>query len=264
MASDKNTELIKKQFSTFLRSVKRSKRKSVYKNLLEYIDGWNGRAFLFGGAARDIYFMGKDAKPSDFDVVLIDSEIDEFLEGFKEYQVVRNNFGGYKISYQGVSVDVWEIENTWAFKNKRVEYSGIKSILETTFLNIESILIELNPKRREREVYYQDFFSAVENEVLDVNFMDNPNLELSYSRIIHFSIIHNLSFSGGLISWMRNHVLNVHVKDVLKKYEAKYGLVEREQNRILRFFDDLKSNKDDELLYNFFIKNESFQRSLFS
>lgn len=264
MASDKNTDLIKKQFSTFLRSVKRSKKKSVYKNLLEYIDGCNGRAFLFGGAVRDIYFNGKDARPNDFDVVLIDSEVDEFLKGFKGHQIVRNNFGGYKICYQGVSVDVWEIENTWAFRNKRVEYLGIKSILETTFLNIESILIELNPKRRGREVYYQDFFSAVENEMLDVNLIDNPNLELSYSRIIHFSIIHNLYFSEGLISWMRDQVLNVHVKDVLKKYEAKYGLVETEQNRILDFFDDLKSNKDEKVISNYFIKNESVQNFLFS
>ncbi len=264
MASDKNTQLIKKQFSTFLKSVKRSKRKSVYKKLLENIDGWNGRAFLFGGAVRDIYFNGKDARPNDFDVVLIDSEIDGILERFKGCHVVRNNFGGFKISFQGINVDVWEIENTWAFRNHKVEYSGIESILETTFLNIESILIELNPKHRKREVYYRDFFRSVENEVLDINLKDNPNLELSYSRIIRFSIIHSLSFSSQLITWMKENIEHVHLKDVLKKYQAKYGLVESEQIRILEFFDYLKSNYDDEMISNYFIKNERFENFLFS
>jgi hypothetical protein len=264
MGTDRNTKALKKQFSSFLKSVKRSRSKFVYREIFEFLEKCESPAYLFGGAVRDIFLKGNNAKPNDFDIVFSESGIDKFLDNFRKHKVVKNNFGGYKVLYQGVTLDVWEIESTWAFKNNKVPYTNVSSILDTTFLNIESVLLELNPKSgKKRKVYYRDFFHSIETEELDINLPDNPFLDLSYSRIIHFSIMNKFSISPDLIQWMKYHKESVSINSVIKKYEAKYGLIGWEKKKISDFFYALNSEFNENSLNNFFLIKESAQHKLF-
>lgn len=38
----------------------------------------------------------------------------------RKYNTKINRFGGYKISFNDINVDIWRIENTWAFKNQKI------------------------------------------------------------------------------------------------------------------------------------------------
>lgn len=71
---------------------------------------FNGLVLLYGGAIRDI-IMNKEVH--DFDFVILsqsDSGIKEFINKYKlEYSI--NIFGGYKINYNGVEVDIFSTDD---------------------------------------------------------------------------------------------------------------------------------------------------------
>ncbi|MER1823168.1 hypothetical protein KC982_18395, partial [Proteus mirabilis] len=75
--------------------------------------------FLFSGIIRD-YFLYKD-KSSNFNVRDIDivvSDIDKFHSIFKnKIQYKKNSFGGLKLYFNDINIDVWQANLTWGLKN---------------------------------------------------------------------------------------------------------------------------------------------------
>ena len=59
----------------------------------------------------------------------------------------KNRFEGYKLFLSNLEFDVWEIEKTWAFKERKLpccESEYIERLHETVFLNIDSTVYSLN------------------------------------------------------------------------------------------------------------------------
>ena len=118
-------------------------------------------AYLFGGAIRDIALFGNwYAFESDIDIVCDcqERQLVAFLEEFYTKEALkRNKFGGFRIKTRLWSVDIWPARHTWAFRQGILPYKGIRSLLDTTITNWESILFPLHGGPLIcREGYFED------------------------------------------------------------------------------------------------------------
>lgn len=180
---------------------------------------------LFGGCIREYYENNFKNIPRDFDIVITGLEQD-LNSVFQEFNIPykKNKFGGYKILVDNLQFDMWEIQNTWAFKGKKVQYHMPIDLAKTVFLNIDSILYDLN-----RELLFDVGFSnAISSKEIDIVLFPNPYPELNLTRAFRYKYKYNLQFSNQLQSYLDNWLnkfdnkLNAinHLKNIeLKRYK---------------------------------------------
>ena len=63
--------------------------------------------YLVGGTIRDLMI---DKEPKDLDFIILGTEYSRIiLEVFQKYNITftYNHFGGYKINYKGIQIDLW-------------------------------------------------------------------------------------------------------------------------------------------------------------
>ena len=128
-------------------------------------------AYAFGGLIRDIAFDGTRKFASDVDIVYRgESEaVTRFIQCFP-YKT--NKFGGARIEVQSWLIDIWPVEQTWAFSTGAQDYSCVQSLLNTTITTWDSALYSLNDKSL---ILGDKFFSGMESGTLDLVLAENPN-----------------------------------------------------------------------------------------
>ncbi|EHK2280454.1 hypothetical protein DDA98_10780 [Clostridium perfringens] len=179
-----------------------------YPNVKSLINqlGKYGELFLFGGAIREYNDTKFSEIPRDFDIVIDKKDknlnLDDIL---KKFSYKKNRFNGYKLKIDSLEFDIWELENTWAFKENKVkclqgEYS--KKLQETVFLNIDSLVYNLNTQ----ELYDDKYMDAMKKKELDVVLEENPFKELNLIRALIFKRKYNMALSKQLKSIFKDYV----------------------------------------------------------
>ncbi|WP_068675259.1 hypothetical protein [Oceanobacillus sp. Castelsardo] len=164
------------------------------KKLLSDLEN-NGELLLFGGCIRDYLDHEFEQIPRDFDIVLNDMfiDIDTILQ-MNKFSYRRNKFSGYKVFVDDIVFDIWDIRNTWAFKEDKLSYTEVSDLNKTVFLNIDSIFYNLN----DCQLYDNGFKDALSNQELDIVLADNPFPELNLVRAFRYSEKYKLKFSTKL------------------------------------------------------------------
>ena len=85
---------------------------------LQKICKYDPNAFLFGGAARDILLSDNynPTVPRDLDIVLKYADLDRVANSFVDSVKRWNCYGGVSIQIKDLSLDLWRLSETWAFK----------------------------------------------------------------------------------------------------------------------------------------------------
>ncbi|MCI3918645.1 hypothetical protein MO973_00060 [Paenibacillus sp. TRM 82003] len=169
-----------------------------------------GDLLFFGGAVRDLCLNPTSKKlPRDFDIAINFNDRDRFHDIIVNYDHKRNRFGGYKFIISTVDFDVWDLNNTWAFKNKYLIPSE-ENLARSVYLNIDGIVYNFNRNR-----LYDDIFkSSIMSSQIDITLEENPQVELNLLRALVFKYKYDLGFSKKL-------------KDVFKT------LVSRQEDRLI-------------------------------
>src|SRR5581483_4733733 len=109
------------------------------KNTLRKLELEGCSAYMVGGFLRDLMLDGPSANPRDIDIVFdrISPDQVEFL--FWNQPKRKNRFGGMRINFGDCPLDIWSLEDTWAFRNKKVHQINFSTFPETTFLNVDAI-----------------------------------------------------------------------------------------------------------------------------
>lgn len=210
------------------------KDKSVF-DFVRQLSNENELIF-FGGAIRDLYMSSEIVVPRDFDIVLNSSiDIDEVESYFYRsgYVYRKNRFDGFKVEIGKTEVDLWYLDNTWAFKNNKVELS-VENLISTVYLNLDGIAYNYNSKK----LYNAVFEKAEKNREIDIVLQENPQEKLNLLRALVFKEKYNYNLSEDLI----DRYLYFYKKDSKLAEELNdlqidhYG-----QNKML------KANIDDEL-----------------
>jgi len=131
----------------------------------------DGDVYIFGGLIRDMAFYGASGFNSDVDIV-VTKEWDPYKRLLMNLGARVNKFGGLRFFIGEMPVDLWHAEDTWAFAEGHVKYRGIASLLDTTILNWDAILMNWRSKRILSKPSYLDELSR---RILDVVLIENPN-----------------------------------------------------------------------------------------
>ncbi|NUJ16627.1 hypothetical protein FKN04_08440 [Bacillus glycinifermentans] len=173
-----------------------------YSETLNFVEKLSetGELLFFGGAVRDIYIKN-DQYPRDFDIAIKFTDEMKFNNIINDYEYYKNRFGGYKIKVSGIDFDIWDLNNTWAFKNTNLKPSE-ENLAKSVYLNIDGIVYNFNSN-----CLYADLLKeTLMKSELDVNLEKNPHVELNLLRALVFKRKYNLNLSNKLKRVFRYYV----------------------------------------------------------
>lgn len=182
--------------------------------------------FVFGGMIRDIGLFSVEKFNSDIDLVFSGSkkELHNALSAFGIDDIKENKFGGLRLNLNSWDVDIWSVENTWAFKNKHVEYKSIHDLLETTFMSWDSALFDI---RKQELLIKSNYFEDLEQRHLDLVLEKTPNEIGSLVRLARTIVSKDVkTISSRVIQSIDKYSSKFHKVEVLEyeyeSFETKY------------------------------------------
>src|SRR5690606_15488077 len=128
-----------------------------------------GSAYVVGGYFRDFL---SDITSRDIDIIT-DLSGEELMSIIKKSKVSHtvNRHGGIKISLQNTELDIWTLNNNWAFKNKLVKLNDedtLNSIAKGCFFNFDALVINLHTFNFNTR-YYNECINSKKLNILQNN-----------------------------------------------------------------------------------------------
>lgn len=204
--------------------------------------------YLFGGAIRDFLDGSLDAS-RDIDFV-IESNTGDFVNILKYVEHLdnvtyrKNRYDGYKITFDNcLTVDIWNLKDTWAFRNKRLEPTA-ENLIKSVYLNVDALVYSLN-----KSVFLDNcnlkYRKTIENNFIDIVFDETPYEELNLLRALVFQKKYSLNLSlkikNRLINYIKND-LNFCIKQFINLQMEHYNQVLIEKDEIDIIFSNLEKN----------------------
>jgi hypothetical protein len=225
-------------------------------------------AFLFGGVPRGLWLEGASPRLRDIDIVVEDAAFPNLEEHIKS-KASRNRFGGLKCMIQGVTIDLWPLSATWAFREGLVCDISFKTLPITAFLNVDSIVVEFAPRPgRKRRYFESGFFKALRTRELDICFEPNPYPLLSAVRAIRLSEVMGFTLSQRLSEYTLHVILSSSFGDLEAIQKHHYSQVLYSTARLMQIAEalqlKLQSKKSDKInLFSFTHQPELWPEDLF-
>lgn len=157
----------------------------------------SGNIYLIGGVLREFLDHGTISNLRDIDIIVDIRNRDLWNETLTKYALRCNRFGGYKLVCDGLLIDTWPVEQTWAFREKIINCSPneyISMLPETVFLNIDGIIYDWTQEKWEDTKYRQ----ALASKTLDVVLAPNPQVLLNIVRTFVLKHRYSLCLSSEL------------------------------------------------------------------
>ncbi len=179
-----------------------------------------GTAYIVGGYFRD--FINKK-KSRDIDIIVdIKNELlIEIIENYKfNYQI--NRHGGIKLIHKNIEIDIWNLENNWAFKNNLVrlnEEDKLNSIAKGCFYNFDALVINLHNFSYSLR-FYNEFIESKKLNILQERAIYknlNPTTEANILRAFFLKDNYNISFTDNTF-----YYLSKKIGFLQDKYEENY------------------------------------------
>lgn len=96
----------------------------------------SGDFYIIGGAIRSIF---THSTPRDIDII-VKSDMQKIFARLNEgVEINRNYYGGYKIDFDGIIVDLWDFKSHWAFKNGILP-ADENNLAESCFFDFDSLV----------------------------------------------------------------------------------------------------------------------------
>lgn len=186
------------------------------KDTLEFVSelSQTGDLLFFGGSIRDVYIHDEVKEfPRDFDIAIKFRNKRKFDTITKKYNFKKNRFGGYKFNVSNTEFDVWDLNNTWAFKNtylKACEENLVKSV----FLNVDGVVFNFNKTR----LYTDGLNQSLNNREIDIILSENPQIELNFLRAIIFKRKYNLDLSSRIKLMIKEYCKEISESELLETF----------------------------------------------
>jgi len=204
-------------------------------------NGWE--AFLFGGVPRTFWISGPSAWVRDFDLVFEDGAFVEMAKFYSSSIVRRNRFGGIKLNINKIEIDAWPLGKTWAFREGLVDEPSFVNLPKTTFLNIDSIVVEFAPPPgKSRRLFESGFFRCLRNETLDICLKSNPYPELCAVRSIRLARALGFDFSPQLGQYVLAAIESVSSSAFSRIQQSHYGRIVLDEQDLSGVADRLREN----------------------
>ena len=185
-----------------------------------FING--GYAYVVGGYVRDLL---NSTQSRDVDII-IDLPKDIFERIIKtccaNYSI--NRHGGIKIHYNDFSIDMWRINDNWAFKEELVNYNEnnvLESIAAGCFYNYDALVVNMLSGNYNIH-YYTDCIKKKQLAILRkrpsyANL--NPTIEANILRAFYLKKTQNLDFASSVSNYIINKMptISLDIKEALQR-----------------------------------------------
>jgi len=154
---------------------------------------------IFSGVIRNFILDKRGSR--DLDIVLTDKvAIEEF---FDPSLLRRNSFGGYKIHYNGLTIDLWYLEETWDLKDKMVlPFDLMSYIPSTAFFNFSSVVYNYTSKKF---IASKDFLKFIKTKEMDIVNERNINKHLCIVNTFYYRDTYSLKVSTRLAKYVKKY-----------------------------------------------------------
>lgn len=155
-------------------------------NFLENICS-QATVYIFGGIVRDyLNYTLKYIRDYDF-VIQFNTNthfnIPHYLKASSEINIIKNRFDGYKILFNdNITIDIWELENTWAIRHDGFPPKFDK-LIDTVYLNIDSFAYSLTNEQFLGDCV-ERWNKLKKDNMLDIIYTAGPFEELNLLRAI--------------------------------------------------------------------------------
>jgi len=216
-----------------------------------------GSAYVVGGYFRD-FLLNQPSR--DVDVITDLSQVQLIsLVNNANVKFKTNRHGGIKISLNQIEIDIWTIENNWAFRNNLVKLNEndiLNSIAKGCFYNFDSLAINLYTFNYSTR-YFIECLNRKELNILQENSVYknlNPSIEANILRAIYLSKKYDLKYSSNTINYLFSKIgfiadqFNNPLERILTVREQypKYSIIK--ENDILNLFFNLLEGQDSKQL----------------
>lgn len=185
-----------------------------------FING--GYAYVVGGYVRDLL---NNTQSRDVDII-IDLPKDKFERIINTYctNYSINRHGGIKIHIGDYSVDMWRIDDNWAFKNELINYNEnnvLESIAAGCFYDYDALVVNMLSGGYNIH-YYTDCIRNKQLAILrqNPNYSNlNPTVEANILRAFYLKKTQNLEFSSSVSNYIINKMptISLDIKEALQK-----------------------------------------------
>jgi hypothetical protein len=226
------TDEIKIGFENHFRTL--LKKEVILKNLIFEVFTY-GTAYVVGGFFRDFL---NNQKSRDIDII-VDVKNTYLLDIIKSlnYPFETNRHGGIKLELDTITVDLWSLEDNWAFKKQEFNFKQkqlvklneedkLNSIAKGCFFNYDSLVINLNNFSYNLR-YYNEFNNKMALDILQksVSYKKlNPTTEANIIRAIFIKNKFNVKFTENTALYMTSklgHLKDLYQNEIQRLVEIK-------------------------------------------
>lgn len=169
---------------------------------------------IFGGMVRDFGLSDARYFTSDIDLVTTAPACDIYSL-IKNFQPVKNKFGGFRFSVSNQLFDIWSLQDTWAIREGHVEGCSIESLLRTTFFNLDAAFFKISDYRICASDNYE---SNLSRRLLDINLKKNPNPQQMAIRAVRMAMVKDLFIAPELAEFVLSELLGRGIIPALDSY----------------------------------------------
>lgn len=245
-----NKKEFKKHFDVFLQ------QNTLLKEMLFEIFINKGIIYIVGGFIRDFLYN----KPSrDIDMIIdLDNHILLQIVQQSKIQHEINRHGGIKLLLKNISVDMWSINENWAFKKRLVKLNGedkLHSIAKGCFYNFDALAINILDFSYNIQ-YYNDFIANKSLNILQkrsIYKLLNPTKEANILRAFFLKENYNCNFSKNTHDYLfktimdlsnKDLIIEKHLQNTLEKYPKYQSILTKSiiDSNIKEILDNPSSN----------------------
>lgn len=191
----------------------------VYRELIRI-----GDVYIMGGLLREYKDNNRIEELRDADFTVYIKKQEKWDQLLAEIPNRVNRFGGHKFKCSGFIIDVWDVKETWALKNKIIEVEEneiFEYLPRSVFLNVDALVYDLSNDKWNDEIYRQ----AMLERKIDVVLENNPFIELNLLRAMILKRKYKMQYSEKLASLICEHYCSKQdfARELLETQSKRYG-----------------------------------------
>ena len=205
----------------------------------------DAKVYLFGGGVRD-YLDGSLEAARDLDFTLVSRDggpvdIEGHVPPDPHIKIIRNRYDGLKIIFGGSLVmDVWNLEDTWGFKNGKLP-ANAENLIHSVYLNLDGLVYSLDDDKYllDCDKEYERIKAGGEIDIVND---DTPFEELNLLRALVFEEKYSMALSDRLRGRIKAHLSEGEgqtAEAFMELQEAHYGSVIFDVDALTRRFREL-------------------------
>jgi hypothetical protein len=217
------------------------KWKLPIQNMLQNVRREHWRAVFFGGTLRSLILSRllhkAPGRPRDVDIVVVGQDLPTLEKRFHSDVARKTRFGGLHIRNVDWEFDIWPLHETYGLKRQSSCNISFQDLPRTTFLNIESIAVDVYPlPGRRRRIFSGDdqFFKAILDRTIDINNEENPFPELCVVRALVFAVRLRWKLGRRLLHYIAHHGIALSENTIESVQRKHYGCIQLDVGYVRR------------------------------